>query len=273
LAPRHDARPCWHVEFVRVARVAAKALAVAFVAAALSSSVIAVDLEDRTRKAYDSYLETVRTGFVARALLDRSDPLPTDEVTVSPGRDNGIIEVPGGLVHHWLGATFVRGATLQRALDVSHDYDDYAKVYRPVVASKLIARDGETYRAWMRLKGGGGGVSAVLDIWSTTVHVRTTSGVYSVSTLDDIREVRNPGARDELLLPAGHDSGYLWRGNTFTRLSEQDGSLFIEVESIGLSRRFPPLLGRIIGPIARRIGRRSVETSLQEFVAAIEPPR
>jgi hypothetical protein len=248
-------------------------LAVVLVAC-LSSTIVAVDLQDETRKAYDAYLETVRKGFVGRALLDPATSLPPGVVTASPGRGNGIIEVPGGLVHHWRGAAFVRGATLEQALDVSHDYDDYTKVYKPVVASTLIARDGETYRAWMRLKGGGGGVSAVLDVRSTTVYVQTTPrSVYSMSTLDEIREVKNPGARDELLLPAGHDSGYLWRGNTFTRLFERDDGLFIEVESLGLSRRFPPLLGPLIGPIARRIGRRSVEISIQEFVAAIGSPR
>jgi hypothetical protein len=249
-------------------------LVVALVAVLFSTIVVAIDLEDRTKQAYESYLETVITDFVARARLDRSNPPPPGVVTASPGRDAGIIEVPGGLVHHWVGATFVHGATLQRALHVSHDYDAYAKVYKPVVASKLVAHDGDTYRAWMRLKGGGGGVSAVLDVRSTTVYVRTTPrSMYSLSTLDEIREVKKAGTRDEFLLPAGHDSGYLWRGNTFTRLSERDAGLLIEVESLGLSRRFPPLLGPIIAPIARRIGRRSVEASLQEFVAAIESRR
>jgi hypothetical protein len=272
VALRHDPRPHLPREFARVARFVAEALAAALVVGLFSAIVVAVDLQDRTKKAYDAYLETARTSFVAGALLDRSAPPRPGVVTVSPGRDGGIMDVPGGLIHHWVGATFVRGATLQQALDVSRDYDDYAKVYKTVVASRLIARDGETYHVWMRLKGRGGGVTAVLDVRSTIVYVRRTArSVYSISTLDEIREIRNPGMREELLLPAGRDSGYLWRGNTFTRLSERDGGLLTEMETIGLSRRFPPLLGPIIGPIARAIGRRSVETSLQEFATALGP--
>jgi hypothetical protein len=82
--------------------------------------------------------------------------------------------------------------------------------------------------------------------------------------------VQNAGGRDERLLPAGHDSGYLWRANTFTRYVEGKDGLWIEMETLGLSRRFPPLLGWIIEPIARRLGRRSVETTLLEFQSALE---
>jgi hypothetical protein len=43
----------------------------------------------------------------------------------------------------------------------------------------------------------------------------------------------------------------------------------MEMETIGLSRPFPPLLGWIIEPIARHIGRASVEESVQEFRRAV----
>jgi hypothetical protein len=244
-------------------------------AALLSFSIIlaAADLEDRTTRAYNAYLEATRDAFVLRAVNDQGKPLTPGVVAAGPGRGNGINDVPGGLVHHWTGAVFLPGITLERALDTSHRFDDYTKIYKGIVASKLVARDGDTYHVSMRLKEGGGGISAVLDVRPTIIYVRTTPhSAYSISTLSEIREVENPGAHDERLLPAGHDSGYLWRADTFTRYSERGGGLFIEVETLGLSRQFPPLLGMFIAPIARRIGRRSVETSLHEFAAAIGPP-
>jgi hypothetical protein len=61
----------------------------------------------------------------------------------------------------------------------------------------------------------------------------------------------------------------LWRAATFTSFLAQDRGVLVEMEVIGLSRRFPPLLGWIIEPIARRLGRRSVEHSLQEFSKAV----
>jgi hypothetical protein len=237
---------------------------------ALSSMLLAGELQDRTGKAYDAYYDAARRTFVARALANHDTPPRPGVVTASPGGKDGIVEVPGGLVHHWAGATFMPGATLQQALTVSHGFDAYPKVYKTVLAARLESRDGETYHVWMRLKAGGGGVSAVLDVRSTIAYVRPTpSSTYAVSNLDDIREVKNAGARDESLLPPGRDSGYLWRGNSFTFFSERDGGLYVEAETIGLSRRFPPVLGWFIEPIARRIGRQSVETSLQEFAAAI----
>ena len=77
---------------------------------------------------------------------------------------------------------------------------------------------------------------------------------------------------DEELLQPGRDSGYLWRAATFTYFREQTDGLYVETETTALSREFPPLLGWIIEPIARRLGRRSVATSLQEFIAAIQKP-
>jgi hypothetical protein len=56
---------------------------------------------------------------------------------------------------------------------------------------------------------------------------------------------------------------------TFTRFVERDGGVHVELETLGLSRRFPPLLGWIIEPIARRLGRSSVERSLGELKSAV----
>jgi hypothetical protein len=41
------------------------------------------------------------------------------------------------------------------------------------------------------------------------------------------------------------------------------------METLGLSRSFPPFLGWFIEPIARRLGRKSIERSLEEFIAAV----
>ena len=77
------------------------------------------------------------------------------------------------------------------------------------------------------------------------------------------------GKPSESLLPVGRDSGYLWRAHTLTHFVAEKDGVFIVMETLGLSRRFPPFTGWIIEPIARRIGRKSVEGSLTEFLAAI----
>jgi hypothetical protein len=246
-------------------------LAAALIVAAPPPGISASELQERTRKAYEAYADEARHAFVARASGDGVAMPPPGEVRAAPGRGDAITDVPGGLVHHWTGAVLVPGATLQRALEVTHDYAGYAAVYKSsVVAATLLQRDADTYRVRLRIKGGGGGVSAVLDVQSTIQYFQPTPRrVYSIATADEIREVKDPGGRNERLLPAGRDSGYLWRGHTLTIFSQLDGGIVIEMESLGLSRGFPPLLGWIIEPIARRLGRHSIEDSLREFAAAI----
>jgi hypothetical protein len=81
--------------------------------------------------------------------------------------------------------------------------------------------------------------------------------------------LRDAGTAKERKLLPGHDSGYLWGAAAFTHMVEDNGGVFVEMETIGLSRDFPRLLSWIIEPVARRVGRSSVERSLQEFSKAV----
>jgi hypothetical protein len=246
----------------------------------LAAPCVAADLQERTALAYARYaeeatkrfLERARGGAVTTTEGAPSPTLPRDgETIVRPGGQDGIIAVPGGLVHHWLGASFIAGATLEQALDVSYAYDRYHTIYRPIIASKLLGRDGNTYRTQLRIRESAAGLSAVLDVTARVEYFFPGSGSsYSISTSDEIREVRDPGSQQERHLPAGQDSGYLWRAVTLNRLVQRNDGVFIEMETLGLSRGFPPLLDWFIEPIARRIGRRSVEVSLQEFRTAVQ---
>jgi hypothetical protein len=239
-------------------------------AAAVPATATAAELEGRTVKAYEAYLAEARRAFVsARRTVSDATAKGDGVLSAGPAREDGIIDVPGGLVHHWSARAFIRGATLARALEVSRAYADYPRLYKSVLSARVLAHDGDTYRVLMRLKEGEAGVNAILDIRSTVQYSRPDARtVLALSHADEIREVTGAGT-DERLLPAGRDSGYLWRANTFTYLAEHPQGLYVEMESIGLSRGFPPLLGWIIEPIARRLGRKSVETSLQEFLAGI----
>ena len=231
------------------------------------------ELEPRTSAAFETYLQQARRAFVAR---DRSGvKLPEDgAVSARPARDEGIIRAPGGLIHHWAGTVFARGVTLRSALDVSTGFPAYSSVYKRVVSARVVAKNGDDYRVLMRVQESEGGISAVLDIRSTVEYrYPTARSALVVSTAEEIREVKNAGKPDEYLLSPGRDNGYLWRAATFTYFREEAVGLYIETETLGLSRGFPPLLGWIIEPIARRVGRRSVATTLQELVTAVRTKR
>jgi hypothetical protein len=236
----------------------------------------AAELEERTSRAYDAYaarakqmfLDRIRSGVPPAGVAPGASRDATP-VARAQGRD-GIIEVSGGLVHHWVGAVFIENVSLQRVLDLSYAYSDYRTIYKPIIGSTLLDRSADTFHVWLRLKEGAAGVSAVLDIWLNVQYFYPDSRhAHSVSNAEEIREVRNAGEADEQRLSAGRDSGYLWRANSFTNFIEREGGVYVEMETLGLTRRFPPLLGWVLEPIARRLGRKSVETSLEEFRTAV----
>jgi hypothetical protein len=230
---------------------------------------LAADLQEQTRQAFDRYAEQATANFLKRVRADAATS-KDGAVVARAGAEDGIISVSGGLVHHWFATTFIGGATLEDALKVSHAYGDYHAFYQPVVASRLLEQNGNTYRALLRLRESAGGMTAVLDVTARIEYFHPESRTaYSISTSEEIREVKDPGTPRERHLPAGRDSGYLWRAITLSRLVERDGGVIIEMETLGLSRSFPPLLGWIIEPIARRIGRKSAELSVQEFQTAV----
>jgi hypothetical protein len=245
-------------------------------AIAAGSAAAAAELQARTSQAYETYLEEAKRAFVwrVRTGVDASGAGRDGAISAGPGGQDGIITVPGGLVHHWIGRTLLRGVTLEHVVGVSASYAAYSTVYKSIVASRVLGQEGDIYRVLMRLKESEAGITAVLDVRSTIQWVEHRAGVvYALSNADEIREVEHPGRQNERLLPPGRDSGYLWRANTFTHFRQEGDGVHVEMETFGLSRRFPPMLGWIIEPIARRVGRRSVQRSLEEFSAAVRRMR
>jgi hypothetical protein len=257
-------------------RTLLRTIAVSIVA---SADVEAADLQDQTRRAYDEYLDRAMRLFVDRArhgtvtsgVPGNAQASHDRDVSVGPAREDGILPVPGGLVHHWLGSTFIAGVTMDDALAVSYNYNDYRSIYKPVIASSLLGRDGNNFRVRMRVKESGGGLSATLDVTSRVEYAYPDDrSAYSIATSDDIREIRDAGTASERSLAPGHDSGYLWRAATFNYLGARNGGVFAETEAVALSRRFPPFLAWIIEPAARRLGRNSVERSMVDFAQAVK---
>jgi hypothetical protein len=241
----------------------------AAVVLSMQAAVQGAELQPRTVRAFEEYLEKARRGFIARA-SGAIDVTPGAPVTAGPAGEDGIIGVPDGLIHHWKGSAFIRGVDLGQALAASRDYASYPTVYHNVKAVRLIETAGDRSQVVMRLYESAGGFSATLEVRSTIDYTRPRPDrVQPIAVLEEIREVKNPGTASEQLLPPGRDSGFLWRGATFTVLVEQAGGVYLEMETVALSRAFPPMLGWIIEPIARRVGRRSVETSLREFEAGV----
>src|SRR5579862_881730 len=73
--------------------------------------------------------------------------------------------------------------------------------------------------------------------------------IYSLSYSKRISEVAAPGKASEHELPSGQDRGLLWRLYGYWFFEERDEGVYIECESITLTREIPALLMKVLGPV------------------------
>jgi hypothetical protein len=251
------------------------------------AAVTAAGLEPRTVTAFDRYVRATESRLKSGPFLfvdglpsaRRSEALALMQSgmmfidaprTLEGGRE---IDVPGGLVHHWVGTAFVPGATLAQTLMILQDYDRHERIYAPAVArSKLLSREGDRFRLFLRFK-----MKKVITVVVNSEHDalftsaapdRSEGWIHSTR----IAEVENPDEPGEREKPAGEDTGYLWRLNTYWRLLARDGGLYIQCESVSLTRGIPVGLGWLVGPFVTSIPRESLtftlETTRKQLVRA-----
>jgi len=160
-------------------------------------------------------------------------------------------EVPGGMIHDWVGTAFVPATTVAQVLALVQDYDHTSRYYQPdVQASRLISRNGDHFHVFMRLRKHK--VVTVLLDTEYDVHYGRLDAThwFSVSRSTRINEVD------------GGDHGFLWRLNTYWRFVEVEGGVIVQCEAISLTRDIPTGLGWMIGPFVTKIPRESLEFTM-----------
>lgn len=209
----------------------------------------------------------LKRGGIFTERLETRDPATREEISV-----------PDGLVHHWLGAVFIPGATLAQTLDLLEDYDHYANLYKPeVVRSKLISREGNDFKIYLRLR-----KKKVITLTFNTeheVHYQLVGAqrAFSRSHTARIAEVENADQPDEREKAVGRDGGFFWRFNTYGRFEERDGGVYFESESVTLTRGIPLGLAWLIKPFVTSIPKESLTHTLgatrSELLARIDTAR
>ena len=180
------------------------------------------------------------------------------------------IDVPDGLIHPWVGLVFVPSVTVDQAVRLLQDYDSHGEVYKPNVArSKLIDRDGDVFRMYLRFY-----TKKVLTVVVNSEHeARFTrpapDRAYSRIVSTRIAEVEDPDTPEEKEKPVGRDGGYLWRVNSDWRFLERDGGTYVQCESITLTRTAPFGLGVIIRPFITGIPRETLTFTLERTRAVL----
>lgn len=200
-------------------------------------------------------------GFLAstdRARLENGQ-FVIEQLTPANG-----LELPGALVHHWRGTAFLPGVTLADYERVLRDFKTYPRHWAPeVVWASVLRQDGDSYQVAMRMMQRHI-FTVVLDAtYDVKFNRLDAQHGYSVSRSTKIAEIETPGTARERALTLGEEHGFLWRMNSYWSYEEQDGGLYVQIESITLTRSVPTGLGWAIGPFIESIPRESLEFTLR----------
>ena len=181
------------------------------------------------------------------------------------------IEAPDGLIHDWVGTVFIPGANLRQVLDLAEDYEHHQDIYKPeVVRSRLIQHQGNDYKIYYRLR-----KKKVITVTLNTNHdvqyyIVDATHCHSHSVSTRIAEVVDADQPSEHEKPVGQDGGFLWRMNSYWRFEEKDAGVYVEVESVSLTRDIPTGFGWLIKPFVTSIPRESLLMTLGSTRSAVE---
>jgi hypothetical protein len=144
------------------------------------------------------------------------------------------------------------------------DFGGYPRYFAPqVMAARTMAADGDRVEGWMRVRQKHL-ITVVLD---TTYDVQfgrlDERDGWSASRSTRIAEVDGAGTSGERVLGPREEHGFLWRLNTYWSWEERDGGLYLQVESVSLTRGIPAGLGWVVRPFVERVPRESLEFTLR----------
>ncbi len=214
---------------------------------------------------HDGFLAPVASGAEGAVRLRRG------EFVVERIRVGGGADLPGAMLHDWRGTAFVPGA---KAADFEHlmrDFSAYPKRFAPqVVQAKILAQRGDRFEVSMRVCQKHV-ITVVMDSTYDVVFGRLDGeDGYSISRSTRIAEVDSPGTSNERVLSASDEHGFLWRLNTYWSYEERDGGLYLQIESVSLTRSIPTGLGWAVGPFVESVPRESLAFTLRRVCDALQ---
>ena len=185
--------------------------------------------------------------------------------------DGAEIPVPDGMIHHWVGLAFIPGAHVDDVLAILEDYDHQSTYYAPdVVRSKIESRDGDHFRVLLRFRRHKV-VTVVLDTEHDVRYYRDSpTQAHSRSATVKVSQVDNPGKKDERDRPPGNDDGFLWRMDTWWRVIERDGGVYVQSEVVSLTRDIPTGVGWLVKPFVTSIPQESLAFTMEATRKAVE---
>jgi hypothetical protein len=205
-------------------------------------------------------------GFLAPlASVQQSEQrLRRGELIVEQITPAGGSALPGALLHHWRGTAFAPGATAADFERLMKDFNAYPQHFSPqVLRARVLAQHDDRFQIAMRVRQRHV-LTVVMDTTYEIVFGRLDARRgYSISRSTRIAEIAAPGAAAERALGGSEEHGFLWRQNTYWSYEERDGGLYMQIESVSLTRSIPTGLGWAVGPFVESIPRESLEFTLR----------
>lgn len=218
-------------------------------------------LSPKTTAAFDAYLRTAEPQMTGKA---RYGQLRAGEVRVDPAREDGSIGVNDGMVHDWVAAALVPGATVEQALAVLQNYAAYKTMYTPEVTdSRLLSHTGDQWRVYLRIVKQKV-LTAVLNTEYDVLYKDLGGGRWSMTS----RSTRMAEVDDGKELPQGTGHGFLWRLNAYWVIDRPNG-VYLECRSISLSRDIPFGLGFAVGPFVKSLPIDSLRATMEATARAL----
>ncbi len=194
------------------------------------------------------------------------------EVVIDRMTPEGGAELPGALLHDWRGTAFAPGVTAAQFERMLKDYGAYPRRFAPQVLAARVesGAGGDQMVTWMRVR-----QKHVLTVVLDTTYdvsfgrLNVRDG-FSASRSVTMLEIEGVGTAHERTLGPDEEHGFLWRINTYWSYEERDGGLYIQVESVSLSRSIPTGLGWAVRPFIESVPRESLEFTLRSACAAVK---
>jgi hypothetical protein len=204
-------------------------------------------------------------GFLAStASAESGKRLRNGELVVEELTPAGGGALPGAMLHHWRGTAFAPGATASDFERLMKDFNRYPQYFSPqVLQARVLTQNGDRMQTTMRVRQHHV-ITVVMDtIYDVTFGRLDARHGYSVSRSTRISEIDSPGTARERALRDDEEHGFLWRLNTYWSYEERDGGLYLQIESVSLTRSIPRGLGWAVGPFVESVPRESLEFTLR----------
>jgi hypothetical protein len=216
----------------------------------IAPSLQAADLKPETVAAFDRYVKITEDGFAKNQSFDNflwvnHHPKEKSMVwlqqrvlipmqTLDQGKE---IEVPDGVIQHWLGLIYAEGIKIDDARGLLLNFAGYKDFFKEqIIESKINKHEGDNFDFFLRF---------YRKQFSTVVLNVDESAKYTL--IDPVRwtvachsthigEAEHPKDKKKLDVnrPAAKAAGYLHRLNFYFRVEQADNGVYIELETITL---------------------------------------